>query len=104
MRKLIKLSFFFILVSSLFFTKANAAGEQHDLLEVDWSFKSFFGKFVLLGLCWTFSFHILNELRHLFWDAGYGFDLKVVRITGILVFIGSFLLTILFYLLGKSVF
>jgi len=44
-RKLIKLSFFLILVSSLFFTKANAAGEQHDLLEVDWSFKSFFGKF-----------------------------------------------------------
>ena len=45
MRNLIKLSFFFILVSSLLFTKVNAAGEQHDLLKVDWSFKSFFGKF-----------------------------------------------------------
>ena len=31
-------------------------------------FKSFFGKFVIIGLCWTFSFHILNELRHLLWD------------------------------------
>ena len=65
---------------------------------------SSFGKFLAISLCWTFSFHILNELRHLFWDAGYGFDLKVARITGILVFFSSFLLTILFYLLGKSVF
>ena len=65
---------------------------------------SSFGKFLAISLCWTFSFHILNEIRHLFWDAGYGFDLKVARITGILVFFCSFLLTILFYLLGKSVF
>ena len=28
-----------------------------------------FGKFLIISLCWTFSFHILNELRHLFWDA-----------------------------------
>ncbi len=67
-------------------------------------FKSFFGKFVLLGLCWTFSFHILNELRHLIWDLGYGFDLKVAKITGVIVLIGSFILTILFYLIGKNIF
>ena len=67
-------------------------------------FKSFFGKFVLLGLCWTFSFHILNELRHLIWDLGYGFDLKVAKITGIIALIGSFILTILFYLTGKNIF
>ena len=36
---------------------------------------SIFGKFLILSLCWTFSFHILNELRHLAWDLGYGFDL-----------------------------
>jgi succinate dehydrogenase / fumarate reductase cytochrome b subunit len=35
--------------------------------------QSFFGKFVAIGLCWTFSFHILNELRHLFWDLGFRF-------------------------------
>ena len=67
-------------------------------------FKSFFGKFILLGLCWTFSFHILNELRHLLWDLGYGFDLKVARITGVIALIGSFILTILFYLIGKNFF
>ena len=59
-------------------------------------FQSFFGKFVAVGLCWTFSFHILNELRHLFWDLGYGFDLKISKITGVLALLGSFVFTILF--------
>ena len=67
-------------------------------------FKSIFGKFIIVGLCWTFSFHILNELRHLLWDLGYGFDLKVARITGVIALIGSFILTILFYLIGKNIF
>jgi succinate dehydrogenase / fumarate reductase cytochrome b subunit len=67
-------------------------------------FNSFFGKFIAIGLCWTFSFHILNELRHLFWDMGYGFDLKISRITGVLALVGSFVLTILFYLIGKNIF
>ena len=63
-----------------------------------------FGKFLVISLCWTFSFHILNELRHLTWDAGYGFDLKVAKITGIIALIGSFVLTILFYILGRNLF
>ena len=66
--------------------------------------RSFFGKFIIVFLCWTFSFHILNEIRHLIWDMGYGFDLKVSKITGVLVFFGSFALTILFYLIGKNIF
>ena len=63
-----------------------------------------FGKFLSISLCWTFSFHILNEIRHLFWDAGYGFDLKVSKITGVLAFLGSFVLTILFYIIGRNFF
>ena len=65
---------------------------------------SIFGKFLAIALCWTFSFHILNEIRHLFWDAGYGFDLKIAKITGILALIGSFGLTIFFYILGRNFF
>ena len=65
--------------------------------------KSFFGKFIVVSLCWTFSFHILNEIRHLVWDLGYGFDLKIAKITGFLVLFGSFVLTILFYLIGKDI-
>ena len=63
---------------------------------------SFFGKFISISLCWTFSFHILNEIRHLIWDAGYGFDLKTTKITGYATLIFSFLLAIIIYYLGMS--
>ena len=62
-----------------------------------------FGKFLIISICWAFSFHILNEIRHLAWDLGYGFDLKVAKISGVVVFVGSFILTILFYTAGRSI-
>ena len=65
---------------------------------------TFFGKFLIISLCWTFSFQILNEIRHLMWDAGFGFDLKVAKISGVITLIGSFILTILFYLAGRNFF
>ena len=66
--------------------------------------KSLIGKFLTISLCWSFSFQILNEIRHLAWDMGFGFDLKISRITGVLTIIGSFFLTILLYLIGKNLF
>ena len=63
---------------------------------------SFFGKFISISLCWTFSFHILNEIRHLIWDAGYGFDLKISKITGYATLILSFLLAIIIYFFGAN--
>ena len=65
-------------------------------------FQSFFGKFIIIGLSWSFSFHALNEIRHLIWDAGYGFDLKISKITGYATLILSFLFAIIIYLLGVS--
>ena len=65
--------------------------------------KSLIGKFLTIALCWSFSFQILNEIRHLAWDIGYGFDLKVSKITGIIAIVGSFILAILFYTLGRNI-
>jgi|TARA_B100000579_G_scaffold342729_1_gene294853 succinate dehydrogenase / fumarate reductase cytochrome b subunit len=67
-------------------------------------FNSFISKFLILFLCWSFSFQILNEIRHLAWDIGYGFDLKISQITGIITLIGSFVLAILFYMIGSGAF
>jgi len=64
--------------------------------------KSIFGKFIILGLTWSFSFQILSEIRHLIMDLGYGFELKATKITGLIVIIGSFVMTVLIYLLGKQ--
>ena len=65
-------------------------------------FNSFFGKFIILGLTWSFSFQILSEIRHLLMDYGYGFDLKVANITGSIVILGSIALTCLIYIFGRS--
>jgi succinate dehydrogenase / fumarate reductase, cytochrome b subunit len=65
-------------------------------------FKSFFGKFIIISLSWSFSFHALNEIRHLIWDLGYGFDLNVSKITGVITIVASLVLTILIYLFGRS--
>ena len=64
--------------------------------------QSVFGKFIILCLTWSFSFHVLSEIRHLMMDLGYGFELKTTKITGLLVIFGSIFLTILYYLLGRN--
>ena len=64
-------------------------------------FQSFFGKFVIIGLTWSFSFQILSEIRHLVWDFGYGFELKTSKISGVFVILGSIFLTVLIFLLGR---
>ena len=63
---------------------------------------SFLGKFLILGIIWSFSFQILSEVRHLIMDLGYGFELKTTKITGFLVIFGSFILTVFIYLVGRN--
>jgi len=64
---------------------------------------SFFGKFIIIGIIWSFSFQILSEIRHLFWDLGYGFELTISKVTGLIVIFGSFILTALIYLAGRQI-
>ena len=65
---------------------------------------SFIGKFIILGITWSFSFQVLSEIRHLIMDLGYGFELNTTKITGLIVIFASIFLTIIFYLIGKSFF
>ena len=65
---------------------------------------SFIGKFIILGIAWSFSFQVLSEIRHLIMDLGYGFELKTTKITGLIVIFGSIFLTIIFYLIGNNFF
>jgi len=74
--------------------------ENYEIIKI--LFQSFFGKLLIISLSWSFSFHMLSEIRHLIWDLGYGFDLKISKITGIITIIGSLALTILINLLGKN--
>ena len=64
-------------------------------------FETYLGKFFIVGTIWSFSFQALCEIRHLFWDLGYGFEIKTSNITGLLAIFGSVVLTIL--TLGKHI-
>ena len=57
--------------------------------------RSWVGIFVIFGSLWAVWFHFLNGVRHLFWDAGYGFNLETVARSGWTVVFGSIILTIL---------
>jgi succinate dehydrogenase / fumarate reductase cytochrome b subunit len=50
------------------------------------------GLLVLFGFGWALTFHLLNGVRHLAWDLGYGFNKVTATQTGTLVFVLSFLI------------
>ena len=94
---IIAITFICILVSILVFGERN-----YEFINLFLS--SYIGKFIILGLTWSFSFQILSEIRHLIMDFGYGFELKTTKITGLIVIFGSIVLTISFYIIGKNFF
>ena len=63
---------------------------------------SFFGKFILIGFTWSMSFHILSGIRHLVFDLGYGYEIKIANISGLIVIISSLFFTIIFWLLARG--
>ena len=71
---------------------------------INFFLSTIFGKFVVLGVVWSFSFQVLSEIRHLIMDMGYGFELKTTRITGLIVIFGSLPLTVIIYLVGRNFF
>ena len=64
---------------------------------------SFFGKFICIGIIWSFTFQVLSEIRHLVMDLGYGFEPKTTKISGLIVLIGSFPISVLIYAIGRLI-
>jgi succinate dehydrogenase / fumarate reductase cytochrome b subunit len=52
-------------------------------------------QWLLLGWLFSFFFHFCNGIRHLAWDAGYGFERKQARASGWVVVISALALTAL---------
>ncbi len=84
----------------IFFIFFSFSEESHVFIKL--FLQSIIGKFFILGITWSFSFQILSEIRHLIMDFGYGFELKTTKITGLIVILGSFVLTVSIYLIGRN--
>lgn len=63
---------------------------------------SWFGRLMLLGFTFSLYYHFANGIRHLAWDAGKGFELPTLRLTGWLVVIFSVVATALTFIAGYA--
>ena len=61
---------------------------------------SIFGRIILLGFTIALFYHLSNGIRHLFWDAGYGFDLGTAAKSGWAVVAATLVLTVLTWVVG----
>ena len=61
------------------------------------------GMVVLFGLLWSLAFHLLNGIRHLAWDLGYGFKMPTSRLTAAIVYVLSVLIAVGAFGLGLMV-
>ena len=73
------------------------ASGQAAFVELSGMFSGFVGQLFLVGWTFCFNFHLCNGLRHLAWDADYGFDKAVARKSGLVVFAAAVLLTVVFW-------
>lgn len=60
-------------------------------------------KFIIFGWSFCFFYHFANGIRHLFWDAGYGYNLKTTRISGIATIIFSIAATSISWLIALKI-
>lgn len=72
-----------------------AAGNRDAFALVDGLLTSWIGGLVLLGALATLWYHFFNGIRHLFWDAGAGFELDQVHKSGIAVIAAAAAMTVI---------
>lgn len=85
------LLFFWLTAASL---GAEAYSFNKDILT------SWIGKLVMFGVIFSVWFHLGNGIRHLAWDAGFGFKMRTVHISGIVVLTFSIIATTITIIFG----
>ena len=60
------------------------------------------GRVLLLAITFSLFYHLGNGIRHLFWDAGLGFELGTVHASGVAVVAAAVILTLAAWALGYS--
>ncbi len=85
------LTFGLILISIVL---ASIASGESAWASIHWLLSSWFGYLVLIGFTAKLYFHFCNGIRHLFWDAGKGLDLKSAKKSAFMVLIATAALTV----------
>jgi len=78
-----------------------AAASGPDAYEIFQRFAgSWLGLLVLLGWSASLFYHLLNGIRHLVWDAGYGFSIEATTKANRLILIATVALTVVAWVAG----
>jgi succinate dehydrogenase / fumarate reductase cytochrome b subunit len=64
--------------------------------------QSWYGQLLLIGLVFSLYLHFCNGVRHLIWDAGYGFELDTVDLTAKLAIVLAIAMTAATWLVAGS--
>ncbi|MEM7169922.1 MAG: succinate dehydrogenase, cytochrome b556 subunit [Pseudomonadota bacterium] len=83
----------------VYWLAATAAGEE-DYATAQSFIGSIIGRLLLFGWSWALFYHLCNGIRHLVWDAGYGFELPEVYRSGWIVVGASAGLTLIAWLIA----
>jgi succinate dehydrogenase / fumarate reductase cytochrome b subunit len=73
-------------------TAAAAGPQTYSIVQV--FFRSWAGQILLFGCTLSFFLHLCGSVRHLAWDAGYGFELRAIYTSGWSVVAMSVALTV----------
>jgi succinate dehydrogenase / fumarate reductase cytochrome b subunit len=79
-----------------------AATGENAFADVQAFIGSWIGKLLLLGWSFAIFYHMCNGIRHLFWDAGRGYELETAYATGRIVVAAAIILTIGAWLWGYA--
>ncbi len=79
-----------------------AAAGPRAYATVSWFLSSWLGVLGLFGLTAAAWYHTLNGVRHLAYDAGFGFDIPTTYKTGRAVIIGTAVATILTWIIALT--
>lgn len=60
------------------------------------------GQFLIFVSIWALSYHLLNGIRHLAWDIGYGFQPHTANLVSVLIVAGSVVLAVIVYFIGLN--
>ncbi|HSC07558.1 MAG TPA: succinate dehydrogenase, cytochrome b556 subunit [Steroidobacteraceae bacterium] len=77
-----------------------AAAGSRSYAALDEFLGSWLGLALLLAWAFSLFFHLCNGVRHLLWDAGYGFELRTIYASGWAVLAVSALLTLAAWIAG----
>ena len=70
---------------------------------VQWFMSSWLGLLALFGMTGAAWYHTLNGVRHLAWDAGYGYDIPSTYRSGHIVLVGTVVMTLLTWIIASIV-